>query len=596
MPKGWPQFGGFKPLGKDEIRLLDFGNLGIIQCDTDALELTIEHVGLRNCPPYHALSYNWGPELHSHTVFVDGCEVEVRESPWLFLRSLRRHVQHKNLPTKFWLDCLYINQRNTTERSEQVQMMGEIFASADGVFAWIGDGNGNTDTFFEAVGNHRAQVQQERALERSHDPKNYKNLIWRNLLMSEPIASGLRDVMRRPYWTRLWIIQEVALSKNATLVCGQHFIPWQDFEEPIDKYMHHWYYEQNNYPPGWRDNTMSAGTAMGENASLWSQLQHDKIMRLRSFKLSDIVDSFWKSRCVDPRDKIYGVLALAVDRKRFAFPINYQKDAFEVMVDFWVYFIENDQDTKLSRQEEIPRWVCVLWMHMNLQCHARFFAARPTHINTIEQAFGSQHFEVSTSMLGILSDFTQEELSNSIDCSTKQLVSVRNESKCEDDSILRRNWLMYTDTQVLKGDILLIVMLRWSGDETISLESHQLVVVVRLDTDVLQYVGRGLEIPRGQRARVSEQMIKNFEQRIRPSACYTIHSTNELGWLSCWWIRPGWHPPKLEEMSLFPTMKNALYGRLNTCSGPSLLLNAAAVCEVMQIPWCLSHEGGLDGD
>lgn len=34
------------------------------------------------------------------------------------------------------------------------------------------------------------------------------------------LVRGIKDVLRRDYWHRIWIVQEVVLSKEATVLCG----------------------------------------------------------------------------------------------------------------------------------------------------------------------------------------------------------------------------------------------------------------------------------------------------------------------------------------------------------------------------------------
>lgn len=44
------------------------------------------------------------------------------------------------------------------------------------------------------------------------------------------------DIGQRDFWTRIWIVQEVALSSQVTIQCGSDEMAWKDFSEAICKY------------------------------------------------------------------------------------------------------------------------------------------------------------------------------------------------------------------------------------------------------------------------------------------------------------------------------------------------------------------------
>lgn len=42
--------------------------------------------------------------------------------------------------------------------------------------------------------------------------------------------AGLHDLCERPYWGRLWILQELRSAKEIIIMCGSHKLPWTQFE------------------------------------------------------------------------------------------------------------------------------------------------------------------------------------------------------------------------------------------------------------------------------------------------------------------------------------------------------------------------------
>jgi hypothetical protein len=40
---------------------------------------------------------------------------------------------------------------------------------------------------------------------------------------------GIRSLLGRSWWTRLWTVQEVALAREVTLMCGRKTLSWNCF-------------------------------------------------------------------------------------------------------------------------------------------------------------------------------------------------------------------------------------------------------------------------------------------------------------------------------------------------------------------------------
>jgi len=48
---------------------------------------------------------------------------------------------------------------------------------------------------------------------------------------SEEAIAALTEIFRRPWFTRIWVIQEVAAAREAVVVCGTHQTPWQTLRD-----------------------------------------------------------------------------------------------------------------------------------------------------------------------------------------------------------------------------------------------------------------------------------------------------------------------------------------------------------------------------
>lgn len=82
--------------------------------------------------------------------------------------------------------------------------MRQIYSNASQVVVFLGSGSPNTDALFEFL-NHKAS---------------------KGVRMSDQDLSGFLEVISNPYWQRAWIIQEVAVARSVTLICGSKRTTW----------------------------------------------------------------------------------------------------------------------------------------------------------------------------------------------------------------------------------------------------------------------------------------------------------------------------------------------------------------------------------
>jgi len=92
----------------------------------DAMRCSIRHQGLDERPDFEAISYVWGDPVFSARIMCDSRVVHITPS---LCRSLRR-VRLNTAVRTVWVDGLSINQQDDTERSQQVQLMRDIYQDA----------------------------------------------------------------------------------------------------------------------------------------------------------------------------------------------------------------------------------------------------------------------------------------------------------------------------------------------------------------------------------------------------------------------------------------------------------------------------------
>ncbi|RDW64575.1 hypothetical protein BP6252_10226 [Coleophoma cylindrospora] len=180
------------------IRLQHGVNPSPIKCYMQHSDLSVKTLH------YSALSYEWGQPTDSDPyILVDKCLMRVRSN---LLHALM-HIRHPQFGLLVWIDALCINQADNEERSQQVQMMGDIFKGAGTVFVWLGLSDTHSDVAMDAIedGNF-----EDGNFEEHHD--------------------DILKLCTRPFWYRVWVIQEINLAKNLIFLCGHKTVSGDAFE------------------------------------------------------------------------------------------------------------------------------------------------------------------------------------------------------------------------------------------------------------------------------------------------------------------------------------------------------------------------------
>jgi len=219
----------FNQLNVDEkeIRLLRvfpaFRHSAPIVCDIRSctLDLASSHA-------YRALSYAWGhPEAEKREITLEGSTLMVQPN----LESALRHLRSKVFPLIIWVDAVCINQSDLKERSQQVMLMREIYLSATIVNVWLGPASDESDRAMDFV----AAAWTE--LERNGGQNSAEFFQW-YIGQTSPTNStspwkALLALMKRDWWARVWVIQEVSnradLGKSVFISCGFRWMHYNPF-------------------------------------------------------------------------------------------------------------------------------------------------------------------------------------------------------------------------------------------------------------------------------------------------------------------------------------------------------------------------------
>jgi len=267
----------------------------------DDIVCTLEVVQRKSELKYIAVSYTWGEITPTETISVNGKLLIVRRNCFFALWQLRLH----GFDLFIWIDSICIDQSNNHEKSTQVRLMGLVYARAELTTACIGEG-----LQLRAVASDIDKLDLSNESPSLIDPDRLITA-WRNLF----------SLASKDYFNRLWIVQELYHSKEVAILCGEDVVLWRDLGPFF----------------------LEVAEAASIFASHFKELPQDltdlddtqlaRFIHFRKFRLAQIavktewtdeitghgftgvILSFGEGKCFDPRDKIYGLLSLAQDRR-----------------------------------------------------------------------------------------------------------------------------------------------------------------------------------------------------------------------------------------------------------------------------------------
>lgn len=246
---------------------------------------------------YEALSYTWGSTELVESITVDGKKLWITENLHSALHCLRLRDRDRIL----WTDAICINQSDRKEQSQQVLQMGKIFGCAKCVIFWLGKPTFEATLLMKTLAGLEA-----RSIASSDEGFTTKSMYW-NILWSKTqqlqdgewllrLRKGLETLLKRPWFDRVWILQEIMNAQSAIVCTGEMFVSANIFA----------------ISPSLVD--------VKPNQHIQSVL--DLMPRLASFEpqyrrerdnLVDLLLKYRGSKATDKRDMIYALLGMSLE-------------------------------------------------------------------------------------------------------------------------------------------------------------------------------------------------------------------------------------------------------------------------------------------
>jgi hypothetical protein len=361
---------------------------------TSALPSTQSTQGIahpRQVIKYEALSYYWGNDEPSIPITIASYNTRT-SNPRLSMASI---VQKKfwirpNLyaalielrdPTeevRLWVDALCIDQDYVPEKTAQVSRMHEIYSEASNICIWLGVG---------ALDPVIGTVDSENTRQTFDFIREMLSLKRLDQLVSNekyaPRWLAFVELMRNRWFSRRWVVQELALAKEATVHYGREVMQWTDFADAVALFVTK--HDQINMllkrhstdpDPIGDMRALGANALVEASSNLFRKSNDGKILE-RLLSLEVLVSTLLAFEAKDPRDIVYAVLSIANDTpysdstiiaSRASTPLaaavpplgdpritpNYEKSHSDVFCDFIDYCIERSSSLDIICRHWAP--------------------------------------------------------------------------------------------------------------------------------------------------------------------------------------------------------------------------------------------------
>ena len=358
----------YTPLtGSRDIRVIHLLPRG----SSDDLACKVHHVSLDADPSYECLSYRWGHEDSGSIILGENAKLALNQNLLDALHFLRQSDSTRVL----WADQICINQADDLEKTKQVGLMGEIYQKASRVVAWLGLPNEKTPSTFDFLKSLSCYVFSLARNEGFGSPNTAEDndklleAMIKEYPTSLPQWTEVQTFLEKDWFSRVWILQEVVLAKSILIQCGDHTLSWVALDVVGSLLIHR---PKNDVAP------------IRDSGEFMLQMTHARVTRRvgaieqkrSTLSLTALLRDMRARKATDPRDKVYGLLGIALGQSESRLRPDYTKDWPEVYTNTTNSLLAHDKtlsilklvEVKARMETQIPSWVPDLrsYDHLNL--------------------------------------------------------------------------------------------------------------------------------------------------------------------------------------------------------------------------------------
>ena len=297
---------------------------------------------------YDTISWAWKYPIEEVLVYIDDLPFYVPRELYSAINALRSPVSE----CAFWADAICIDMSNLQERFNTIKLFRHIFMKSSRVCVWLGDEDSTSRRGMHFV----RRCSSVNDLDGVIRGDRYEDS-WNAVL----------SLMHRPWFSRTWVIQEIAVARKVTIFCGSNSVTWNEFEACISLLK----MRSLLYPETYHIESLSACQLVNIIRNVFDRNDQDEIIVPR-LSLQTLVTRLSSFQATDDRDRIFSLIGIACDTGVWSgdahqdIIVSYEKSFAEVCDEFFLFCVGNSGSLDLlfqpwapkERRNDIHAWIC----------------------------------------------------------------------------------------------------------------------------------------------------------------------------------------------------------------------------------------------
>lgn len=383
--------------------------------DGSPIEISVRTFEMGSSPKYTALSYTWGPPVEDKDIDTGAKKIhhpfpypqlpgKLNVTPNLHDALLQ--LQRSRHSEYLWIDAICIDHSTTEEKNHQVNMMCDVYEQASSVLVWLGKEDESLPVVRGLLDRLSAYAHRAHDLPNKTDDARFE---LAKVAAGRPMEADLANENRgipnfndeerqvlsaffgRRWFSRIWVVQEVALAKKVDILWGSTKLPWATMAHFIDDW-----HVANTFKAAWwtpneaakreGDGTMRRASFIREISKFVSGrptyrsqpepvddgLQDEQRDERTAQIFTEVVHATRWHCSEDPRDKVFGLLGVMQKATRLLnlpdCPIkaDYSKPVAQVYQEATSYILHNVgdllplsmvSDRSLVQRQDLASWI-----------------------------------------------------------------------------------------------------------------------------------------------------------------------------------------------------------------------------------------------
>lgn len=285
--------------------------------------------------PYVALSYRWSNDTDEELLLEGNGMIRISRD----LSAALHRFRYASALRWIWVDAICINQRDTAEKSIQIPLMTRIYRGASRVMVWLG----NRDEDALLLRRIKSLIRDAKRCPDVFYQLSQVDVADEAKTLISGLTMSLSRLGRLGWFTRRWVLQELASNANVVLCCRTTELPWSQLAGMLR------YSEPHG--PGWGTREGDGLLSLNQDDAglrniqlLWDLWWDTTIFQRQSptylselgkNDMATLMNTYAEFDCSDNRDRIAALLGISHNPHDLAaFRVDYADSVEQTYVKF----------------------------------------------------------------------------------------------------------------------------------------------------------------------------------------------------------------------------------------------------------------------